>query len=129
MIYAAYRTIVDPKDKVVFPVPSWNNEHYARMCGAEIVPVETGPENRFMPTAAMLEPHLGNASLLALCSPLNPSGTVLSTQDLKGICQLVVTINRRRSARQKPLYVFVRSGVLDVDLPGDRLRASTSGLS
>ena len=106
MIYAAYRTIVDPGDKVVFPVPSWNNEHYAQMCGARIVTVETGPENHFMPTAALLEPHLEDATLLALCSPLNPSGTVLSPGDLRDICELVMSINRRRGEDQKPLYVL-----------------------
>ncbi len=105
-IYAAYRTLVDPQDKVVFPVPSWNNEHYAEMCSARVVRVETGPENCFMPTATMLAPHLEDASLLALCSPLNPSGTVLTTSDLQEICDLVVAINRQRTAHQKPLYIL-----------------------
>jgi aspartate aminotransferase len=106
MIYAAYRTIVDPGDKVVFPVPSWNNEHYAAMNEAHIQTVETDPSNRFMPTAEMLEPHLEDAVLLALCSPLNPTGTVLSHGDLLDICNLVVDINSRRSEHLKPLYVL-----------------------
>ena len=106
VIYAAYRTIVDPGDQVVFPVPSWNNEHYAAMNGARVTTVETSPDNRFMPTAEMLEPHLEEAVLLALCSPLNPTGTVLSREDLKAICDLVVDINRRRSEHLKPLYVL-----------------------
>lgn len=106
VIYAAYRTIVDPHDKVVYPVPSWNNEHYAEMCGARIETVETAPENHFMPTADMLAPHLEDATLLALCSPQNPTGTVLSTGDLQDICELVVDINSRRSAHLKPLYVM-----------------------
>ncbi len=106
VIYAAYRTIVDPHDKVVYPVPSWNNEHYAQMCDARIQTVETDPENHFMPTAAMLAPHLEDATLLALCSPQNPTGTVLSTKDLKEICELVVDVNKRRSDHLKPLYVM-----------------------
>ncbi len=106
VIYSAYRTIVDPHDKVVYPVPSWNNEHYAEMCSARIQTVETDPDNHFMPTAAMLEPHLEDATLLALCSPQNPTGTVLSSRDLKEICELVVDINRRRSDHLKPLYVM-----------------------
>ena len=28
LIYAAYRAIVDKGDKVIYPVPSWNNNHY-----------------------------------------------------------------------------------------------------
>ena len=106
VIYAVYRAIVDPGDKVVFPVPSWNNEHYASMLGAKQVTVETTPESNFMPTAATLEPHLDDAVLLALCSPLNPTGTMLSREALTDICQMVVDINQRRSADQKPLYVM-----------------------
>ena len=106
VIYAVYRAIVDPGDKVVFPVPCWNNEHYASMLGANQVTVETTPESDFMPTAKTLAPHLDDAVLLALCSPLNPTGTMLSREVLTDICQLVVDINQRRSADQKPLYVM-----------------------
>ncbi|RYY45163.1 MAG: aminotransferase class I/II-fold pyridoxal phosphate-dependent enzyme, partial [Chitinophagaceae bacterium] len=28
LIYAIYRAIVDKGDKVIYPVPSWNNNHY-----------------------------------------------------------------------------------------------------
>src|SRR5688500_5991091 len=28
LIYGTYRAVVDPGDKVVYPVPSWNNNHY-----------------------------------------------------------------------------------------------------
>ena len=31
LIYAAYQTILDPGDTVVFPVPSWNNNHYSHL--------------------------------------------------------------------------------------------------
>ena len=106
VIYAAYRAIVDQGDKGEFPVPSWNNEHYASMVGAEVVTVATDPEGNFMPTADSLAPHLENAVLLALCSPLNPTGTVLSREVLTDICQLVVEINRKREKDQKPLYVM-----------------------
>ncbi len=106
VIYAAYRAIVDPGDKVVFPVPSWNNEHYAAMNGARIHTVETDPGDHFMPTAEMLAPVLEDAVLLALCSPLNPTGTMLTRERLEEICELVVDVNSRRSDHLKPLYVL-----------------------
>ena len=28
LIYATYQALVDPEDVVLFPVPSWNNNHY-----------------------------------------------------------------------------------------------------
>ena len=38
-IYCVYRTVVDPGDRVVYPVPSWNNNHYVHMVGGVGVPV------------------------------------------------------------------------------------------
>ena len=106
LIYSIYRTTVDPGERVVYPVPSWNNESYAAMVGAESVPVETTPENHFMPAAEALAPHLKGAALLALCAPQNPTGTLFTEQNLKAVCELVVDENRRRGAREKPLYVM-----------------------
>ena len=106
LIYAVYRTVVDPGERVVYPVPSWNNEHYAAMLGAQTATVETAPENHFMPTAEAIAPHLKDAVLLALCSPQNPTGTLFDKPNLKAICELVVAENRRRGGAQKPLYVM-----------------------
>ena len=107
VIYAAYRALVDAGERVVYPVPSWNNEHYAAMLNARRVPVETTAENHFMPTAESLGPHLPDAVLLALCAPQNPTGTLFAEDNLKAICELVVEENRRRQTRgQKPLYVL-----------------------
>ena len=106
LIYAAYRAVVDPGDRVVFPLPSWNNNHYCHLTGATPVPVPTRPENDFMPTAADMAPHLAGATLLALCSPLNPTGTVFTKAGLEEICDLVLAENKRRGPGEKPLYVL-----------------------
>lgn len=107
LIYAVYQALIDPQDKVVFPVPSWNNNHYTHLSHGESVFVETTPEDHFMPTLDMLAPHLEDATLLALCSPLNPTGTVFTAEDLTAICNRIVEINERRAkADQKPLYVI-----------------------
>ena len=49
VIYAIFRALVDAGDTVVFPVPSWNNNHYTYLNGAKPVLIETSPENKFMP--------------------------------------------------------------------------------
>lgn len=106
-IYTIFKAVVDEGDKVVFPVPSWNNNHYTYLNNAEPVFIETKPENKFMPTADEIAPHLSDASLLALCSPLNPTGTVFQKKDLEEICDLVLTENKRRAIEGiKPLYVM-----------------------
>jgi len=52
-------------------------------------------------------PLLGRARLLCLNSPLNPSGTALAPDVLKGICEAVLTENLRREERgERPLYVL-----------------------
>jgi aspartate aminotransferase len=106
LIYAAYLALVDPGDRVVYPVPSWNNNHYCHLSGAEQVAVTTQPEHAFMPTAAELAPHLAGATLLALCSPLNPTGTVFTKEVLEEICDLVLAENQRRGPDEKPLYIL-----------------------
>lgn len=106
LIYAFFKTIVDEGDKVVYPLPSWNNNHYAYLTSAEKVEVETTPENNFLPTAEDLKPHLKGAVLLALCSPLNPTGTMFTKDQLAEICELVLAENKSRGENEKPLYVM-----------------------
>jgi aspartate aminotransferase len=107
VIYAAYRAVIEPGDTVVYPVPSWNNNHYCHLVGARDVPVETDPEHGFLPTAATLQPHLRTARLIALNTPLNPAGTVLSPEEVHRICEAIVSENRRRDrAGEKPLYLL-----------------------
>lgn len=106
LIYTVFLALVDPGEKVVFPVPSWNNNHYCNLVGAEACMVETKSNNNFMPSVKEIEPHLQGAVLLSLCSPLNPTGTVFSKKDLKDICDLVIAENKRRGKGEKPLYLM-----------------------
>lgn len=106
LIYATYRTICDRGEKVIYPVPSWNNNHYTHFIEGEHICVETSAENNFLPTAEELIPHFKEACLLALCSPLNPTGTVFSKEQLSKICAAVLDENKRRSPDQKPLYIL-----------------------
>ena len=105
LIYAAYRALVNKGDKVIFPIPSWNNNHYTYLNFAEPVIVECTPENKFLPTAADLAPHVKDAAIIALCSPLNPTGTSFTKKGLTEICDLIIAENKRR-AGQKPLYLL-----------------------
>ncbi|MBL7999236.1 MAG: aminotransferase class I/II-fold pyridoxal phosphate-dependent enzyme [Candidatus Kapabacteria bacterium] len=107
LIYAIYQTLVNEGEAVLFPVPSWNNNHYTYLTHARQQMVETAPENKFMPTAGELAPHIGSAALIALCSPLNPTGTTFRKDDLDAICNLVLAENEQRAADgRKPLYVL-----------------------
>jgi aspartate aminotransferase len=106
LIYAAYQTLLDKNDKVLYPVPSWNNNHYCHLSDAQKIEIETNPENGFMPTADELAPYIKEATILALCSPLNPTGTTFGKEQLSQICKLVLDENKRRGTMQKPIYVL-----------------------
>ncbi len=106
LIYALYRTLLDDGDKVIFPIPSWNNNHYCHLTSAQQILVDTLPENNFMPTADDIRNHINDATLVALCSPLNPTGTVFSKDELTSICKMIVDENKRRNGNQKPLYLL-----------------------
>jgi aspartate aminotransferase len=105
-IYATYTTLVEPGDRVVYPTPSWNNNHYIHLAGAEGVPVACDASSNFLPTRETLEPAIRGARLLALCSPLNPSGTMFSEDALRSICELVVEENAGRHSGERPLFLM-----------------------
>ena len=106
LIYGAYRIIVDPGDRVVFPVPSWNNVHYCQMSGGVPVAVACDSRTAFLPTASMLRSKLRDARLLVLNSPVNPTGTVFTREQLEDICDAVIEENERRGGRERPLYLL-----------------------
>jgi aspartate aminotransferase len=98
LIYALFSAILEPGEKVVYPTPSWNNNHYAYLARAQAVEVPTDAASEFMPTAALLAPHLRGARLLCLNTPSNPAGTMLAADEAERIARLVVEENRRREA-------------------------------
>ena len=107
LIYATYRALVDPGEAVVFPVPSWNNNHYAYLTGARAVPLEVRREHRFHPTAEQVAAALPDARLVALTSPLNPTGTGIEPGVLAAICRAIVDENRRREAKgERPVFLM-----------------------
>lgn len=106
IIYGAYRVLVNAGDRVVYPTPSWSNEYYSAIVGATPVEVPCGPETGFLPTAKLLEPALRGATLLVLCSPMNPCGTLFDERQLADICDAVLAENARRGPGARPLFVL-----------------------
>ncbi|MBL0055249.1 MAG: aminotransferase class I/II-fold pyridoxal phosphate-dependent enzyme [Chitinophagaceae bacterium] len=106
LIYSLYRAIVDKGDKVIYPAPSWNNNHYVHFTEGQHVTIEAGHENNFMLTAEQIKPHISGASLISLCSPLNPTGTTFSKDELGAICDLILEENGKRAEGAKKLYLM-----------------------
>lgn len=106
LIYSLFRAVVDRGDKIIYGVPSWNNNHYCHFVEANHVVVEASYENNFMVTAKDLKPHLKGAALISLCSPQNPTGTTFTKEELTAICDLVIEENNSRKPGEKKLYVM-----------------------
>ncbi len=106
LIYAVFRAVCDENDSILYAVPSWNNNHYTHFVKGKHIVVEAGEANNFMPTAADIAPHIQEISLLALCSPQNPTGTTFRKEELAAICDLVIAENNRRGADEKKLYLL-----------------------
>ena len=107
VIYCIFRTLCDPGDRVIYPVPSWNNNHYVHLVGGVGVPVVCGPERRFLPAREDLLPVLPGARLLCLNSPLNPAGTAFTREALLGICEAVLEENEVRARTgERPLFLL-----------------------
>ncbi len=107
VLYGAYRAVVNPGDKVVFSVPSWQNEAYALITGGESVVIEATADTGFQPTLEQFRPHLGDAAMICICSPGNPTGTVMTEQQLGDILRAVVEENmKRESSGRRPLFVL-----------------------
>ena len=106
LIYTLFRTLVDEHDKVIYAVPSWNNNHYVHMNWGQHCVIDARPENDFMPVAEDIAPHLQDAVLLCLCSPQNPTGTAIDKAQLEQICDLVLEENKRRGEKERKLYLM-----------------------
>jgi aspartate aminotransferase len=107
LIFAAYASVVDPGDKVIYPTPSWNNNHYTYLAGGVPVEIEVGPETNWLPTAEQIRPLVRDARLICINTPANPTGTVMARDQVEAIGHLLVDENGRRVARgERPLFLM-----------------------
>src|SRR5512140_983694 len=89
-LYGTYRVLLDPGETLTYPVPSWNNHHYAWILGARPAEVVGRFENHFLPSAADLKPFLPETRVLMLNSPLNPAGTAYTEAGMERIVAAVL---------------------------------------
>lgn len=107
LIYGIYNTILDPDDGVIYSVPSWNNNHYCHLVGATPIEISTDESTNFMMTDEHIKKHIKNANLIVINSPLNPTGTMMSRDNLLRISKLIVQENiYRESIGQKLVYLL-----------------------
>jgi aspartate aminotransferase len=103
-IYASWKLFVEPGDKTVSFLPMWNIGYYAHLFKSDHHFVPTTAENDFFPTVAQATEAMRGARLMLINSPLNPTGTAISVDVMRGIAQALVAEN---ATRDKPcMLVF-----------------------
>lgn len=87
----AMRALLNPGDEVLLPSPCFVcYEPIARMCGATVTPIILKEENEFRLTAEELKAAITDRTkILVLPFPSNPTGAVLSRQDLENIAEVL----------------------------------------
>jgi aspartate aminotransferase len=89
-LFNAMQVLVDHGDEVILPVPYWVSfKDIVRYAGGDPVLVETDEERNFALTAEMVERAITpRTKLIILNSPGNPSGAVMSPEDMTEIVRL-----------------------------------------
>lgn len=90
-IYLAIQAMIDPGDEVLLPAPYWvSYPEMVALADGNTVVVQTDEENGFRLTADMLEKQITDKTkAIILTSPSNPSGAVISEEDLQEIGALM----------------------------------------
>ena len=83
--------LVNPGDEVIIPAPYWvSYPQMAKLAGGTPVIVEAGFEQNFKMTPGQLEAAITpKTRLIILCSPSNPTGSVYSKEELKGLADVI----------------------------------------
>ena len=88
----AIMALVNAGDEVIIPAPYWvSYPQMVKLVEGEPVIVEAGIEQDFKITPAQLEAAITpKTRALILCSPSNPTGSVYSKEELKGLADVLV---------------------------------------
>jgi aspartate aminotransferase len=89
-LFNAVQVLVDHDDEVILPVPYWVSfKDIVRYAGGKCVLLETDEAQGFRVTAEMIERlFTPRTKLIILNSPSNPSGAVMSPEDLTEVVRL-----------------------------------------
>ncbi len=90
-IDVAMRAVINPGDEVIIPLPAFVcYEPIARMAGGVPVVINTKPENNFKLTPEELKAAITpKTKLLVLPYPNNPTGAILTKEELLGLAELL----------------------------------------
>lgn len=88
---ASLRVILNPGDEIIICQPCYvNYEPLAKLCEVKVIPVDTSV-NGFYPTASQIQELISTKTkAIMMCSPNNPTGTMIPAEELEKIAKLCV---------------------------------------
>lgn len=94
-IDVSFRALINPGDEVILPQPAFVcYEPIVELCGGKPIIVNTKAENNFKLTPAELKAAITDKTkLLVLPFPNNPTGAILTKEDLEGIAEVLRPTN------------------------------------
>ncbi|HVZ61828.1 MAG TPA: pyridoxal phosphate-dependent aminotransferase [Terriglobales bacterium] len=117
-LFNLVQVLVESGDEVIIPVPYWVSfKDIVRYANGTPVFVESSEANGWAVTAAMVEQKVtSRTKLIILNSPNNPSGAVISPQDMTEIV---------RMAHRRGIYVISDECYVYLDYTGKRFSAGS----
>jgi len=117
-LFNAIQVLVDHGDEVILPVPYWVSfKDMIRYSGGEPVLVAADEKRDFALSAGMIERAITpRTKLIILNSPCNPSGAVMSPEDMTAIVRL---------AHQRGIYVISDECYVYLNFTGRRFSAGS----
>ena len=94
-LHNVFATLCNPLDEVIIPAPYWvSYAELVKLTGAKPVIVETRQEDDFKLTPAQLRASLtAKSTILLLCSPSNPTGSMYSPEELGQLADIAIDKN------------------------------------
>lgn len=91
-LHNVFTALCNPGDEVIIPAPYWvSYAELVKLTGAKPVIVETQESNNFKLTPAQLKAAITpRTTMLLVCSPSNPTGTMYSPEELGALADVVL---------------------------------------
>jgi len=90
-LYDAFQVLVDPGDKVLIPAPYWvSYPEQVKLAGGVPIPMPTSPESGFKITPQQILDMGGDAKIILLNSPSNPTGVTYTRQELADLAEAIL---------------------------------------
>jgi aspartate aminotransferase len=117
-LFNAIQVLVDHGDEVILPVPYWVSfKDIIQYAGGKVVSVDGEERENFRITAKMIETAITpRTKAIVINTPSNPSGAVMSAEDLEGIVRL---------AHARGIYVLLDECYVYLNFTGSIVSGAT----